>query len=125
MMQEAFRGMLDLYKAHSPIRGEIAEALKRYDNILLVAHASPDGDTIGSVCALYGALKALGKRVAMACDSPVPAVYGFVPFAREICAGADKLPFEPDCMAALDCADLQRLGSLQAVFARLNTNKPP
>ncbi len=97
----------------------VAAELKQLDNILLVAHASPDGDTIGSTCALFGALKALGKRACMACDSPVPAVYEFLPFAREMCIGADKLPFKPDCIVAVDCADLQRLGSFQAVFTRV------
>ena len=101
------------------MRNELAAELLRRDNILLVAHASPDGDTLGSTCALFGALKAMGKRVAMACESPVPAVYGFLPFAREMCVGADKLPFEPDCLIAIDCADLQRLGTLQAVFERV------
>ncbi len=100
------------------MHNELAAAIKQHDNILLVAHASPDGDTIGSTCALFGALKAIGKRVAMACESPVPAVYSFFPYAREMCVGAEKLPFEPDCLVAVDCADLQRLGALQAVFAR-------
>ncbi len=100
------------------MRNELAAELKQTDNILLVAHTSPDGDTIGSTCALFGALKALDKRVAMACDSPVPAVYAFLPYVREMCIGADKLPFEPDCLLAIDCADLQRLGSLQSVFSR-------
>ncbi len=103
----------------SQMHNELAAALKQTDNILLVAHASPDGDTIGSTCALFGALKSLGKRVAMTCDSPAPAVYGFLPYVKEMRQGADKLPFEPDCLVAVDCADLQRLGSLSAVFARV------
>ena len=31
------------------------------DNILLLGHKNPDGDTLGSAGALYWALKALGK----------------------------------------------------------------
>ncbi len=98
---------------------EVAAELLRLDNILLVAHSSPDGDTIGSTLALFGTLKALNKRVAMACESPVPTAYAFLPYTREMCVGADKLPFEPDCLVAVDCADLQRLGSLQPVFERV------
>ena len=34
--------------------------LRTYDDILLIAHVSPDGDTLGSNFALYGALLELG-----------------------------------------------------------------
>jgi phosphoesterase RecJ-like protein len=36
--------------------------LRTYDDILLIAHISPDGDTLGSSFALYGALLELGKQ---------------------------------------------------------------
>ncbi len=102
------------------MRNELAAALKQTDNILLVAHASPDGDAIGSTCALFGALKAMGKRVAMACESPVPPVYGFLPYAAEMLSDASKLPFVPDCIVAVDCADYPRLGAFEAVFSRVS-----
>ena len=43
---------------------DITAALSRLikaDNVLLICHKNPDGDTIGSAGALYHALKNLGK----------------------------------------------------------------
>ena len=47
--------------------------------ILLIAHKKPDGDTLGSVCALYIALKNMGKQVQMACIDDVPERFLFLP----------------------------------------------
>ena len=46
---------------------EAAEFLKEHDDYLIVMHASPDGDTLGSGYALCGALQRLGKRAAAVC----------------------------------------------------------
>ena len=42
---------------------ELAELLKRYDRILVAAHANPDGDAVGSCVALGWALRELDKNV--------------------------------------------------------------
>ena len=39
------------------------EALGQMDDILILAHANPDGDAVGSMFALYLALRGMGKRV--------------------------------------------------------------
>ena len=39
-----------------------AELLREQDNILILTHAHPDGDTLGSGFALCRALMALGKN---------------------------------------------------------------
>ena len=52
---------------------DIAAALSRLlkaENVLLICHKNPDGDTIGSAAALYWALKGLGKTVAVLCATP-------------------------------------------------------
>lgn len=41
---------------------EAAELLRQQDEILLLTHRRPDGDTIGSAAGLCAALRALGKR---------------------------------------------------------------
>ncbi|EJW93148.1 protein containing Phosphoesterase, RecJ-like domain protein, partial [gut metagenome] len=49
---------------------ELLEAISRLlraDDVLLLCHKNPDGDTIGSAAALYHALKKLGKNVALLC----------------------------------------------------------
>ena len=43
--------------------------LRAHDDILLIAHVSPDGDTLGSCFALYGALLELGKHAQVVCEN--------------------------------------------------------
>lgn len=40
---------------------EAAERLRSFDNVLILTHIRPDGDTVGSAAALCAALRALGK----------------------------------------------------------------
>lgn len=40
--------------------------------VLLFAHSSPDGDTVGSVRALEAYLESIGKKVVIACFDPFP-----------------------------------------------------
>ncbi len=92
----------------------IAALIKQEDDFLLIAHVSPDGDTLGSVLALARAIEALGKRVESVCADPVPHIYAFLPGAEAV-----RLPGEakPARVAiAVDCADAQRLGDAYALF---------
>ena len=60
---------------------DIAAALSRLlkaENVLLICHKNPDGDTIGSAAALYWALKGLGKTVAVLCADPIPSRYDYM-----------------------------------------------
>src|SRR5699024_3857110 len=60
---------------------EIAAAVNRLlraENILLLCHKNPDGDTLGSAGALYHALKGLGKTVAVLCADPIGARYDYM-----------------------------------------------
>ena len=40
---------------------QMAERLLRADNVLVLCHKNPDGDTVGSGSAMYHALRALDK----------------------------------------------------------------
>lgn len=44
---------------------ECAKWLKEHDNILIITHTRPDGDTLGSAAALCSALRRCGKRAAL------------------------------------------------------------
>ncbi len=83
---------------------ETAELLKQSDNILLLCHAHPDGDTLGSATALARGLSAMGKRVKVDCGDPIPKDFSFMfeGFAAE--------EFEPQLIAAIDVADIKLLG---------------
>lgn len=76
---------------------------------LLIAHIAPDGDAIGSVLGLGWALRDAGRRPTLACADAVPEGLRFLPGAEDIVRAPSGLE---DLIVALDCADLQRLGSL-------------
>ena len=83
------------------------EAVRRLldaDNILLLAHQFPDGDTLGSNFALYQALTALGKTVRVACEDIIPEKYDYMDSTASMPA------FEPQFICALDVADAKLLG---------------
>ena len=78
------------------------DRLRAMDNILILAHAKPDGDAVGSMFALYHALRQCGKRVR--CEIvDVPAALRFV-VAPE--AFSD---FEPVHVVTVDVADRKLL----------------
>ena len=55
-----------------------AELLMQRDNITLLCHRRPDGDTVGSAFALYYALRQLGKEVRVLCADPLPQQYRYL-----------------------------------------------
>jgi phosphoesterase RecJ-like protein len=96
---------------------EIAEAFRDAESILLVAHIQPDGDTLGSVFALQRILALQGKTADVACDGEMPPRYA------ELFGGCRLLqPHETEksyaLIAAVDCADKNRLGKLLKPFQK-------
>ncbi|MFV0497999.1 MAG: DHH family phosphoesterase [Candidatus Fimivivens sp.] len=79
-----------------------AELLLQQDDICILCHRDPDGDTFGSAMALYDALTGLGKRAYIACRSPFPANLMFL--TREAHA------FEPKFTVAVDIASPAMIG---------------
>jgi phosphoesterase RecJ-like protein len=96
----------------------IAKWLRTENGFTLIAHVSPDGDTIGSSLALYGVLTAMGKRVRVVCDQRMPATYAFLPYADRMTSVEDS---EQDTQEyknaiAVDCADMKRMGESASLF---------
>jgi len=79
--------------------------LRDGDNFLLLAHRSPDGDTLGSAAALCRILHKSGKHAALTCADPIPKMLEF------LTVGLDKFDFEPDIIIAVDVASPQLLGA--------------
>ena len=63
---------------------EIINHIKNSENILLISHMHPDGDAIGSLIALGLAIKNLNKNITLYNESPIPAVYKFLPCSNII-----------------------------------------
>ena len=89
---------------------ETAAVLRNWDNILVLSHASPDGDTLGSACALMRGLLALGKRERFACADTIAPKYGY------LFDGMPQEDFAPEHVMTVDVADLSLLGGLREQF---------
>ena len=55
-----------------------AGLLREKDNILILTHRNPDGDTLGSGFALLRALKDMGKRARLINGDPIPSKYAYL-----------------------------------------------
>lgn len=90
---------------------ETAAVLKEWDNILVLSHASPDGDTLGSACALMRGMNAMGKRVAFRCGDEIPKKFDY------LFEGLQINDFVPDHIMTVDVADLSLLGSIGGEYS--------
>jgi len=88
----------------------LAEWLKARDDIALLGHVAPDGDTTGCCLAMGHALTALGKRAVVVLPEGVPLLYAGLPGAERVVATGNPLPFEPKTALALDVSEGPRLG---------------
>lgn len=63
---------------------QLNDIIKSSKNILIISHMNPDGDTLGSMCGMYSAIKDNFKKQAdMLLLSKVPSVYEFLPYINE------------------------------------------
>ena len=94
-----------------------AELLMQRDNITLLCHRRPDGDTVGSAFALYYALRQLGKEVRVLCADPLPQQYRYL-------YGPDYTPsrvldWPVEYVVAVDVASAELLGELEPKYGRM------
>ena len=85
-------------------RETVVSRLLAADDILILCHKNPDGDTIGSGTALCLALQQLGKNAAVLCSDPIPAMYDYMPIT--VFDGS----FSPAFVVAVDVAGIQLFG---------------
>ena len=83
----------------------VARLLGEWDQILLLCHASPDGDTLGSATALCRGLRALGKTVNIDCADPIPEKFQY------LFEGLPQEEREPRYIVTVDVADVKLLGA--------------
>ena len=88
---------------------QMAERLRAADNVLILCHKNPDGDTVGCGSALYYALKALDKNAAVLCSDVIPSRYAFTN------PRLFKGEFEPQTVVAVDVAGIQLFGENNGV----------
>ena len=86
-----------------------AALLLAWDNILILSHRSPDGDTLGCASALSRALTALGKSVQFRCADEVPGKFSYM------FEGIEFGEFVPEKIVTVDVADKSLLGTLETL----------
>ncbi len=94
--------------------------LKSCKRVLVASHVNPDGDAIGSLIAMGLALKALGKDVTMYNQSPIPAVYQFLPAIGSVVSRVEDFSGY-DTAVVIDCGNLERIGSDHAAVSAIAT----
>ena len=93
-----------------------AELLMQKDNITLLCHRRPDGDTVGSAFALYYALKELGKEVRVLCADALPKQYDYL---YGDYAPSRVLDWPVEYVVTVDVATAGMLGGLEEKYGHM------
>ncbi|MEG0831011.1 MAG: bifunctional oligoribonuclease/PAP phosphatase NrnA [Acidaminococcaceae bacterium] len=97
---------------------QTATLLQVANNIVIVSHVSPDGDTLGSALALAAGLKNKGKKVTLVVDDQISSMYDFLPGISEYQQYQEGVTYQADLMVIIDASSLDRAGRIpQAVQA--------
>jgi phosphoesterase RecJ-like protein len=91
----------------SPVQ-QIAEVIRKSDDFLVAAHASPDGDAIGSSVGMGHILAALGKRFSLFNPSGLPNQFDWLPLPGPMHATLSGA--EANWIIVLDCGTASRAG---------------
>ena len=83
---------------------EAVKLLKEKDNILILTHRNPDGDTLGSGFALLRALKDMGKRARLINADPIPEKFAY------LYEGISEDDFTEEFVVSVDVAERKLLG---------------
>lgn len=90
-------------------RARVLEGLRAGERFLLVTHEHPDGDAIGSLAAMHGILRALGKDSLMfiaASELPLPQEYRWVDLDGMV--SEPPADIEDRTVVFLDCGNIDR-----------------
>ena len=63
---------------------QVVELIKKSENLLLLAHSDPGGDSVGSLLAFAEILKEIGKNPTVIVSDPMPSTLEFLPFTEQI-----------------------------------------
>ena len=86
------------------------------DNVIILAHKAPDGDTMGSASALAHALIKLGKTASVICDDPFPPKYNYL-FDGLTSDYPRKAGSKSELIVATDIASVELMGESLAPFS--------
>ena len=96
---------------------QIINQLIKSEKVLLASHIHPDGDAIGALLGLGLALEGISKDVVLYNESPIPAVYQFLPSIHRVKRDAGDIS-QYDTAVVLDCSNLGRIGEIASQVSR-------
>ena len=97
---------------------ELSEKLLKEKRVALFCHARPDGDTIGSACALKLALIQKGVSADVFCSDAVPQKFLFLSETQNIAKDYSGDFNGYSALIAIDNAEMTRLGDFTEAFSR-------
>ncbi len=90
---------------------EIKKVIQKGHSFLLTTHVNPDGDGIGSACALAELLKQMGKEVRFVCDSPIPNKFSFLDVDHTHSSYQHRSDYKDiDVLVLVDAHSRERIG---------------
>lgn len=89
-----------------------AQRLLEINDIEIISHHAPDGDTLGSATALCRGLRSLGKKANVVCADAIPQKYQFM------FDGLEAQAFEPQYFVSVDIAAPHLMGRLQETYEK-------
>ena len=96
---------------NSDVIKQIADLLGTSKDILITVHESPDGDAVGSMLALNGMLKLMGKTCSMYAPDVIPTKLRFLSGWEQVLIESKPLDGKSfDVLMMLDCGDRDRSG---------------
>lgn len=98
---------------------ELAKCLNAQKSVAIFCHVRPDGDAVGSACALKNAFLSKGVKAQVFCDDVIPKRFGYMQVESQISnadLSKDYVNSEFTALIAVDSADIQRLGKYAEIF---------
>ena len=95
----------------------VAEAIKKNKSVLIFSHNRPDGDTVGSACALKLALLSLGINAELVCDSDIPEKFLILNGAGDYKKPIDYAGMKFDAHISVDCSTESMFSGAYLLYA--------
>jgi phosphoesterase RecJ-like protein len=99
--------------------GPAIDFLNRTNRFIITAHETPDGDAIGSECAMLRSLRSLGKEARIFNADPTPHKFAFLDAENlvEVIDNETQLPVDIDqwSLLMLDTNDVNNIGQISTL----------
>ncbi|PJC55489.1 MAG: hypothetical protein CO027_01790, partial [Candidatus Komeilibacteria bacterium CG_4_9_14_0_2_um_filter_36_13] len=106
---------------HKNISQNIAQHLEKAQNILIVSHRKPDGDTLGSNFAFLEFLLSKNKKVISFCLDILPSHLQFLPHSHLLTNDQSVFGQKYDTVVTIDCGNLDYAG-IDHLLPQINNN---